>query len=281
MSAKPQKGTAPSSSEKRTIILGHSMLKEVEVQIRRNRGGRNVRIHVDERGQIVVSVPMRFSVRKIDAIVKARAEWLYSMLESAQTTASSTVVDLLRGDSTLYLGAWIATRVQYLESSRANVQIINEGPDTFILISVPKDTDPLDTLLAWYRREAREIFQARASGWAKEFKLEYGKVSIREQKTRWGSCTEQGNLSFNWRLVLAPLWVLDAIVVHELCHIDELNHSDRFWAILDQRYPKHRAAQEWLKEHGKLLRISRPEDSNSSKQWPRLSDEQAEQMDLF
>ena len=118
--------------------------------------------------------------------------------------------------------------------------------------------DPFELLQAWYRTVARSIIEERCAQWAAALGLSYGRVSIRAQRTRWGSCTHEGNLSFNWRLVLAPQWVLDAIVVHELCHIDELNHSARFWALLDTRYPRHREADEWLRAHGAELRVSRP-----------------------
>jgi predicted metal-dependent hydrolase len=113
-------------------------------------------------------------------------------------------------------------------------------------------------LVAWYRREARAVFEQRVAVWSQRLGVPAGKVSVREQRTRWGSCTHRGDLSFNWRLVLAPDWVLDAIVVHELCHIDELNHSSRFWALLDERYPQHRDAQAWLARNGGALRIAPP-----------------------
>jgi predicted metal-dependent hydrolase len=131
--------------------------------------------------------------------------------------------------------------------------------DGRLLLRVPDGDDAHDALVTWYRREARGVFEQRVAAWSGLFGLTPGKVSIREQRTRWGSCTYRGDLSFNWRLALAPDWVLDSIVVHELCHIDELNHSDRFWALLDRRYPRHEEASDWLKEHGPALRVTRPE----------------------
>lgn len=266
MSAMPfrSRTAAVEAPEQRTIALDHPHLPEVVVRVRRNKGGRNVRIHVDEQGQVTASVPLRFAARRIDPIVRERADWLWDVLEKMRRSSTDTLVDLDRGDPTRWLGVWLPTRVERGVVRRSSVQLTGEGEAAAIEIRVPADEDPHDALLAWYRREARRIFELRTEAWAHSFGLRYGKVTIREQRTRWGSCTHKGDLSFNWRLVLAPAWVLDSIVVHELCHIDELNHSDRFWALLDERYPRHTDASEWLKEHGATLRVTKPDGSESN-----------------
>ena len=81
----------------------------------------------------------------------------------------------------------------------------------------------------------------------------YGRISIREQKTRWGSCSNKGNLNFNWRLILAPEEVLDYVVVHELAHRREMNHSKAFYAVVESMLPDYRRAQKWLRDNGQSL----------------------------
>jgi predicted metal-dependent hydrolase len=88
--------------------------------------------------------------------------------------------------------------------------------------------------------------------------VEPARVQIRDQRSRWGSCSTRGTLSFNWRLVLAPFDVLDYVVVHELCHLREPNHSSRFWKLVEQRRPDWRAQRDWLHEHGPELLAFRP-----------------------
>jgi predicted metal-dependent hydrolase len=88
--------------------------------------------------------------------------------------------------------------------------------------------------------------------------VEPARVQIRDQRSRWGSCSTRGTLSFNWRLVLAPFDVLDYVVVHELCHLREPNHSRRFWKLVEQRRPDWRAQRDWLHEHGPELLAFRP-----------------------
>ena len=110
-------------------------------------------------------------------------------------------------------------------------------------------------LEARYRAAAREYFPERASYYAAIAGVTYNTIYIRDQKTRWGSCSGRGNLSFNWRLMLAPPGVLDYVVVHELCHRKEMNHSKAFWNAVEMVLPDYRTAKKWLKENGSLLSI--------------------------
>jgi predicted metal-dependent hydrolase len=93
---------------------------------------------------------------------------------------------------------------------------------------------------------------------AEELGVSFKRIEIRDQRTRWGSCSTRGTLSFNWRLVLAPYDVLDYVVVHELCHILEPNHSRRFWKLVETRRPGWRTHRDWLHQHGPELLAFRP-----------------------
>ena len=103
-----------------------------------------------------------------------------------------------------------------------------------------------------YIAAAKEYFPKRAA-YFQQFTGTYSRISIRSQKTRWGSCSAKGTLSFNWRLMLAPPAVLDYVVVHELCHLSHMDHSDSFWKKVESVYPDYRTARKWLKDHGHEL----------------------------
>ena len=107
--------------------------------------------------------------------------------------------------------------------------------------------------------QAREDLSARTARFAPLVGVTWGRITIRAQRTRWGSCSSQGNLNFNCLLMLAPDWVRDYVVVHELCHRKEMNHSARFWEEVGRILPDYTAARKWLKENGAALMARLPE----------------------
>jgi predicted metal-dependent hydrolase len=108
------------------------------------------------------------------------------------------------------------------------------------------------------RREARLVVTEVAEAEAARLGLRYASIQIRDQRTRWGSCSPRGTLTFNWRLVLAPHAVLDYVVVHELCHLREPNHGPGFWRLVEQARPGYKVPRAWLRRHGHELLAYRP-----------------------
>lgn len=106
-----------------------------------------------------------------------------------------------------------------------------------------------------YREAAKEYFPQRAAYYAYLLGVSYDRIRIAGQKTRWGSCSSNKTLSFNWKLMLAPPKVLDYVVVHEICHLREMNHSPRFWALVESLMPDYKQQRKWLKENGHTLEL--------------------------
>lgn len=164
-------------------------------------------------------------------------------------------------------GGKVTVRIPLRGSERFAVSMV-ESKKNWIAVSVlkmqaveptppQKEKSPSEKRLeAIYRDAAREYFPKRVSYFSHVLGVSYGKITIRDQKTRWGSCSSKGNLSFNWRLILAPPNVLDYVVVHELCHRKEMNHSQRFWALVESVMPEYREYRKWLKENGNKLTLS-------------------------
>lgn len=109
------------------------------------------------------------------------------------------------------------------------------------------------------KKRARSVIPARVAAFAPLVGVSCGRISIRSQHSRWGSCSSKGNLNFNCLLLLAPMEVLDYVVVHELCHRLEMNHSPRFWAQVERVLPDYKTARTWLKQNGGSLLARLPE----------------------
>ena len=119
----------------------------------------------------------------------------------------------------------------------------------------PSNKPENSALVNKHKKYARKIFEARASYYSQFTGGTYTSISIRDQKTRWGSCSGRGTLSFNWRLILAPPEILDYVVVHELCHLTHMNHSKEFWKLVESVIPDYKIKRKWLKENGHTLHL--------------------------
>lgn len=120
-----------------------------------------------------------------------------------------------------------------------------------------EDTSVKRALETLYRRKARETFEERAEHFAEEMGVEYEKIDVRNQRTKWGSCSTTGTLGLNWRLMMAPIEIVEYIVIHELAHLRESNHTDAFWSLVAEHNPEYEAHAGWLEENGTQLVFSR------------------------
>ncbi len=137
---------------------------------------------------------------------------------------------------------WIAEKYQLMEQLRR--EEAERGPKDYEL-------DPEKKSL--YRRQAGKVLAARTAYYAEQMQVDYGRITIKETKTRWGSCSGKGNLNFHWKLILMPPEVLDYVVVHELAHRKEMNHSERFWRIVGSFLPDYKECRKWLRENGRKV----------------------------
>lgn len=140
--------------------------------------------------------------------------------------------------------AWIDRKLRESERRRREAQAVEKLSE--------------EELKALQKR-GKAVFAARAAYYAPLVGVRYGRIAVRRQRSKWGSCSAKGNLNFNCLLLLAPEAVLDYVVVHELCHRLEMNHSPRFWAEVKRVYPDYASARRYLKEHGAALMARLPE----------------------
>ena len=192
---------------------------------------------------------------RVEQVLREKAQWILTTLERVEREAEVAAPPPIVAGMRLPLAGRQITLSVVTGASERHVHARLDG-DTLRLALADTTQETLRAALElWYRRHARTVFAERLAACNSRYGFAYGRVAIKEQKSRWGSCSRQGNLNFNWRLLLAPLPVLDYVVVHELCHLKELNHSPRFWQLVALACPDYATHRAWLRRHGRELRF--------------------------
>jgi predicted metal-dependent hydrolase len=227
----------------------------IDVRVRESSRARTTRVIVGPRRPLEVIVPRGTSDEKIDAFLESKRRWISDKVATARAIAARPPLLGLERRGT----AWLAGEplpIEFRDGRRA----IAELGDGHVFLRGPADAAPA-ALERWYRREARGRILEVVEREALRLGLQFKAVGIRDPKTRWGSCSRHGNLSFSWRLVLAPQEVLEYVVVHELLHLREPNHTKVFWRLVEAARPGWQEQARWLREHGQELHEYRPQSA--------------------
>ncbi len=222
--------------------------------LRRSKRAKSIRITVGDDG-VVLTIPHRVDERAGHAFIEERSSWINKTL--AKIEAADDIVasrSLADGSTVPFLGADLTLRL--LDGPSGRVTVKPALGELWVRVPDERRETVAAALERWYRRQAKEIFTARLDAVVARNGTSYERVAVRDQKTRWGSCSTSGTISFNWRLLLAPEAVLDYVVEHEAAHIEVRDHSARFWALMDERVDDWRDSRLWLKRHGSTLRLS-------------------------
>jgi predicted metal-dependent hydrolase len=216
-------------------------VEEIPYSVRRSERARRVRVTVDPTRGVEVVLPRRAAEREAAAAISELRPWIERRVgELARARAAVSA----RGSAVPYLGRLLST---VSEPGRTRVHRRGE------VLLVPDGAERTPALERWYRRAAREEIAPRLDHACAAAGTGYTQLTIRGQRTRWASCSRSGAMSFNWRLLLAPEPVLDYVVWHEVCHLEVMDHSPRFWALLAGRCPDYREHSRWLRRHGATL----------------------------
>ena len=214
---------------------------EFDYRVRRSDRARRVRVRVDRERGVEVVLPRRAAEREASAAIRELRPWIERRIAELQRTNAAVAA---RGATVPYLGETLAL-VRERERTR-----VHRRDGTLLL---PGDEDHRPALERWYRRQARAEIAPRLDAATAAVGASYSGLTIRGQRTRWASCSAAGAMSFNWRLLLAPAPVLEYVVWHEVCHLEVMDHSPRFWGLLAERCPDYRVHAGWLRRHGATL----------------------------
>ena len=227
-----------------------------EYTLLRSPRARRVRVSVESDGAVRVTLPRRAPKRAADDAVRELAPWI----ERRRRALARAAEEVGRTPGTVpYLGSELR-----LVPQAGRTRVHRRGDDLLVpagegaggqLRLVPGEDAVSPALERWYRRAARAEIAPRLDAAVARAGTAYTRLTIRGQKTRWGSCSQSGAMSFNWRLLLAPEPVLDYVVEHEVCHLEVMDHSARFWRLVESRVPDWRDHAAWLRRYGTTLVI--------------------------
>jgi len=221
--------------------------------IRYHRRASRITIRVSALKGVVITVPAGIPRSLVDSAVLHRREWIISKLDELRVREDQERTLLVTGAPLSVLGTNLLLHVETSAAHPPRVSI-EAGRLT---VRTPDDSEDAVRKLVrmWLRKVAEQTIPDRVDEINRSHGFVYSRVSVRDQKTRWGSCSKRRTLSFNWRVVLLPTAVMDYLIVHELAHLREMNHSGRFWRLVETMCPEFRTAEQWLRRHGRKVTL--------------------------
>lgn len=237
-------GTAPKTNTRLVVSCAD---RACEVAVRRDRRARRYVLRVSERNrEVILTMPVRGSLREAQRFAERNAGWI-----AASLARIPRPVPFADGETIPLRG--VPHRIAHRPRARGVVWTEAMADGTPLLCVAGDGAHLARRLTDYLRREARSDLLAASRRYAARLGVKVERVGVRDTASRWGSCSRDRTLSYSWRLVLAPPFVLDYLAAHEVAHCRELNHSRRFWKLVDELMPERRRAEAWLKTHGNSL----------------------------
>lgn len=218
----------------------------VEVQVRRSGRARRLSLRISALdGRATLTLPTRVPEKEGLAFLRDKENWLREHL--------ANVPDEQR----VQIGASVPFRgsaVPVVAAAVRGVRLVNAGAEAAAVLQVPDDPARVGARVAAFMKlQARDALVEASDRYARALGKPYDKISLRDTRSRWGSCSSAGRLMYSWRLIMAPPAVLDYVAAHEVAHLQHMDHSDRFWAEVERLFPDHERCRRWLREHGGSL----------------------------
>ena len=220
--------------------------KDIEYTLVRSRR-KTASIYIERDGKVSVLVPEKLTARQVDDILESKRKWIYqSLAEWQDLNANRIQRDYVNGEGFLYLGRTYRLK---LVSDLPEPLMLKDG--YFCLRATKGSAPDADAVFReFYRVKGATRIPPRVAYFQAKMGVKSKSIKIMELKHRWASCTTNGNLNFHWKCMMAPLTIIDYIVVHELAHLIHANHSTAFWNVVDQVMPDFQDRKNWLRDHG-------------------------------
>jgi hypothetical protein len=206
-------------------------------------------LQIEPDGRLIVRAPINATDAQIEAVIKKKSDWIKTTRDRlARTYPDLKPKSFSPGETFWYLGKKYPLR--YTNRQRPPLSLTRS-----FNLSHAKRTRAQEIFREWYREKTRETVQGLITHYQEKYGFSVGNVTITSARTRWGSCSKKNNLNFTFRLSMAPLAVIEYVVVHELVHIKIRNHSKKFWKSVSEILPGYEKERAWLKQNGALLTL--------------------------
>lgn len=205
-----------------------------------------------EKGIVKILVPKHLDKSRIDKLIKSKSKWIKTKLLKVDQILPYRKKDYVSGEDFLYLGKHY--RLKILKGKKYNIELI----DKYLKITIKshtKDNKIKRLLKKWYFNNADNYLSELTNEISKKTGLNYRSVKVRNYKSRWGSCSSNGKIYYNWKIIMAPIRIIKYVICHELAHLKVHNHSPKFWMLLRSMYPNLDDAKTWLIKNKNTLDI--------------------------
>jgi predicted metal-dependent hydrolase len=220
---------------------------EIEKIVRTER--KSIALQITDDATLIVRAPFYVNDETIERVVLKRKDWLEKNKNSIlRRDPKFSTREFVNGEGFLYLGKYY--KLAIVDEQETALELGNG-----FCLSRELLPNALQVFIQWYREKAHEKISERVEWYAQKRGFKYNKINITNAQKRWGSCSSKRNLNFSWRLIMAPLPVVDYVVVHELVHLEEKKHTKMFWNKVKMLMPDYEKHKEWLKRNGYLLRL--------------------------
>ncbi|MES2298920.1 MAG: SprT family zinc-dependent metalloprotease [Pseudomonadota bacterium] len=244
---------APQGAPKRHIQIGKHAL---EYELRRS-SRRSIGFMIDDAG-LRVTAPKRVTLAEIDSAIRAKQRWILSKLsergERRQLRQQTPPVQWVDGAALPFMGGDIVLRLEEAARSHCHFDVTLRELRVGVVAGL-SEWQLQERVRLWMQDEAKRVFAERLDLYADKLGVSYQSFALSSAGTRWGSCTEQGSIRLNWRLIHFALPLIDYVVAHELSHLLEMNHSARFWATVESIYPDYDGARAALRKRSQELPV--------------------------
>jgi predicted metal-dependent hydrolase len=241
MSTILRRSSVPPAIEQRTTELAGT---QIAYTLRRSSKRRSIGLYIDDRG-LTVAMPLRASEKWLHSVLRDKAQWIVEKLDGwqARKPAPQSWVD---GQVVRFIGEPLALRVV---ASLFDAPPLLHRRQLFVHVTDSANQPVIEqAVMQWYRHEAEVLFRQRVAHYAAVMTVSPTSVKLSSARTQWGCCTARGNVHLNWQLIKMPLRLIDYVVVHELAHLVELNHSDAFWRVVKSACPDYAGRRKELRQ---------------------------------